>query len=125
MAPKTPISPLAIVDRPELSPPPRPLGKAGTELWNAIQREYFLVDSGGTELLMQAAAVADRISGLSAEIERTGLTIPTKEGFKSNPLLREELGARALLTRILQRLGVTDESIRPVGRPSHGGRHAY
>jgi hypothetical protein len=71
-------------------------------------------------LLLQACALADRIGGLAAEIERTGLMIPTKEGSRSNPLLKEEVAARSLLIRTLQKLGITDESIRPVGRPPDG-----
>ena len=120
MAQNNPVPPLSIIGAPELSPPPRPLGEAGTELWNAIQGEYAIGDSGGLELLLQACALADRIAGLAAEIERTGLMIPTKEGSRSNPLLKEEVAARSLLIRTLQKLGITDESIRPVGRPPHG-----
>jgi hypothetical protein len=93
------------------------------ELWNSIQGEYAISDSGGIELLLQGCALADRIAGLVAEIARTGLMIPTKQGSRSNPLLKEEVAARSLLIRTLQKLGVTEESIKPVGRPSHGGRH--
>jgi hypothetical protein len=120
MAPKTPPPPLSIVDAPQVSPPSRPLGEAGTELWNAIQGEYFITDAGGVELLLQACALADRIAGLAAEIERSGLMIPAKEGSRSNPLLKEEVAARSLLIRTLQKLGITEESIRPIGRPPHG-----
>ena len=125
MAHKTPPSPLAIVGSPAPSAPPRPLGEAGTELWTTIQGEYAIADAGSVELLLQSCALADRIAGLAAEIERTGLMIPTKEGSRSNPLLKEEIGARSLLIRTLQKLGITEESIRPVGRPSHGGRHPH
>jgi hypothetical protein len=123
-APKTPISPLATIAPPELSPPPRPIGEAGRKLWDAIQGEYFITDAGGVELLLQSCALADRIAGLEVEIERTGLMIPTKEGSRSNPLLKEEVAVRSLLIRTLQKLGITEESVRPLGRPSHGtGRH--
>ena len=120
MAPKTPTPPFTILGAPELSPPPRPLNAAGTELWNSVQGEYTIDDLGGVELLLQSCALADRIAALAAEIERTGLTLPTKEGVRSNPLLKEEVAARSLLIRTLQKLGITDESIRPVGRPSRG-----
>jgi uncharacterized small protein (DUF1192 family) len=108
---------------PAPTPPPRPLGAAGTELWNSIQREYAIGDSGGVELLLQAGALSDRIAELEAEIARTGLMIPTNQGSRSNPLLKEEVAARSLLIRTLQKLGVTEESIKPVGRP--GRHHAY
>jgi hypothetical protein len=91
------------------------------ELWNSIQREYTISDSGGVELLLQAAALSDRIAEMEVEIARTGLLV----SGRSNPLLKEQLGARSLLIRTLQKLGVTDESIRPVGRPSRGGGYAY
>ena len=97
MAHKIPPSPLAIVGSPAPSAPPRPLGEAGTELWTTIQGEYAIADVGSVELLLQSCALADRIAGLAAEIERTGLMIPTKEGSRSNPLLKEEIGARSLL----------------------------
>jgi hypothetical protein len=109
------------------SEPPRPVGEAGQKLWSSIQGEYFITDAGGLELLLQACALADRIAGLEAEIERTGLMIPTKQGVRSKPLLKEEVATRSLLIRTLQKLGVTEESIKPVGRPSRGTekRHAY
>ena len=67
--------------------------------------------------------MADRIAGLAAEIERTGLMIPTKEGSRSNPLLKEEIGARSLLIWTLQKLGITEESI-PTSRTAVARREA-
>jgi hypothetical protein len=125
MAPKTPAPPFTILGAPELSSPPRPLGEAGTKLWTTIQRDYAIGDSGGVELLLQGCALADRIAGLEAEIARTGLLIPTKEGHRSNPLLKEEIGCRSLLIRTLQKLGITTESVQKVGRPGGGRGYAY
>jgi hypothetical protein len=114
--------PLTLVgSEPTAIPPPRKLSKAGTHLWNGIQREYRITDYGGVELLMQACLTADRVQGLSDQIDQEGLTVRGKSGLRSHPLLKEELAARAFIVRTLTRLGVTDDDIKPIGRPLRGG----
>ena len=104
--------------------PPRKLGEHGMALWNAVQSEYRIDDVGGIELLAQACAAVDRIEALAAAIERDGETVRTKTGIKAHPALRDELAGRAFVCRTLDRLGVTTESIKPIGRPpkSYGWR---
>jgi hypothetical protein len=123
---KTRHPPLAIVGQPastsELSaataiPPPRKLGSAGLALWNSVQAEFRIEDCGGIELLAQACAAADRAEALAARIDEDGETIHTKLGLKAHPALRDELAARSFIVRTLQRLGITDEVIKPIGRP--------
>jgi hypothetical protein len=122
-----PPKPLAVVspqpgaDRRSTSPqPPRKLGKPGLALWGAIQREYRVTDVGGIELLMQACLAADRMQGLTDQIDADGVMIRTKVGARANPLLKEELAARGFIVRTLARLGVSEE-IKPIGRPPTGG----
>jgi hypothetical protein len=101
-------------------PPPRKLGEPGLALWNSIQSEFRIEDCGGVELLMQACLAADRAEALAARIDDDGETIHTKQGLKAHPCLKDELAARAFIVRTLQRLGITDEVIKPIGRPSRG-----
>jgi hypothetical protein len=116
---KTPNSSLTIVEPPTFTPiaPPRKLGEAGQALWDAVQNEFRIEDCGGIELLMQACLAADRAEALAARIDRDGETIHTTIGLKAHPCLKDELAARSFICRTLQRLGITDEAIRPIGRP--------
>jgi len=116
---KTPNSSLTIVEPPTFTPiaPPRKLGKAGQALWDAVQNEFRIEDCGGVELLMQACLAADRAEALAARIDKDGETIHTAMGLKAHPCLKDELAARSFICRTLQRLGITDEAIRPIGRP--------
>jgi hypothetical protein len=97
--------------------PPRKLGEHGMALWNSVQSEYRVDDVGGIELLAQACAALDRIEALAAAIDRDGETVRTKTGVRAHPALRDELAGRAFVCRTLDRLGVTIESVKPIGRP--------
>jgi hypothetical protein len=130
MSEKTAKTPLTIVAGPAAvggapaavpPPPPRDLGASGTALWNSIQREFRIGDAGGVELLLQACEASDRIAGLRARIEADGEVITTRAGPKAHPALRDELAGRAFIVRTLVRLGVTDQPVKPVGRPPNSG----
>jgi hypothetical protein len=118
-----PPKPRFTVVEPALSPipPPRKLGEAGTNLWHAIQSEFVIADAGGTELLMQCCLAADRVEALSARIDQDGESVSTRSGLRSHPCLRDEIANRAFIVRTLQKLGITDEPIKPIGRPSRRG----
>jgi hypothetical protein len=111
---------LTIVGNPSI--PPRKLGPAGENLWNRVQNDYRIEDVGGQELLMQACLAQDRADELAAIIDADGARVMTKNGPRAHPCLRDELAARAFIVRTLQRLGITDEVIKPVGHPTrpHG-----
>jgi hypothetical protein len=113
-------APLVLVPAPAFapSPPPYKLGKVGRSLWDRIQSEWAIEDSAGLELLAQAALAADRVGALAARIAADGEVIETATGLRAHPCLKDELGARAFIVHTLQRLGLTDEAIKPVGRPS-------
>jgi len=117
-SPKPP--PLTVVGkRPKNVPhPPRKLGSAGEVLWNRIQADYQIEDVGGVELLMQACEAADRTQTLAAIIDADGARIITKAGPNDHPCLKHELAARAFLVRTLTRLGVTEEPLKTIGRPT-------
>ena len=119
--PKTPPKPALSLVSSETTiaaSPPRDLGRHGHELWNAIQTEYAIIDRGGIELLAQACAAADRAEALAEAIERDGSVVYSESGApRSHPAIKDELNARALVVRTLERLGVTVERVKPVGRP--------
>jgi hypothetical protein len=103
-----------------LPEPPGKLGKTGLSLWNRVQAEYAITDVGGLELLAQCCAAADRAEALSAQIDRDGAVVRTKNGLKEHPGLRGELAARSFVCRTLTRLGVTTEPLKQIGRPCGG-----
>ncbi len=103
-----------------LSPPgtsPRPLGRDGAGLWNAITTSYDISDEGGREILAQACSALDRAEALRAQIDADGEILRTKAGLRDHPGLRHELACRAFITRSLARLGLDVEAIKPIGRP--------
>src|SRR5262249_41510659 len=100
-----------------VAPPPRKLYKHGMNLWNSVQTEYGIQDTGDIELLCLAAQSLDRAESLSARIAKDGETFVTEHGIKSHPALKDELAARAFVARTLVKLGITNENVKPVGRP--------
>jgi phage terminase small subunit len=101
-------------------PPPRALGPHGTQLWNRVQREYHILDCGGIELLCLICQSLDRAESLSAAIAEDGQTIRTRTGIRAHPALRDELANRALVARLLSKLGINAEPVKPPGRPASG-----
>jgi hypothetical protein len=99
--------------------PPRALGAHGMGLWNRIQAEYRIEDTGGIELLTQACQALDRAEALAAAIARDGEVIHTRTGVpKTHPAVKDELACRAFVVRTLERLGLNVEAIKPtIGRP--------
>jgi Phage terminase, small subunit len=115
--------PLTIVSgsAPTLADPPATLREAGATLWRSIMAEYAVSDSGGRAILEQACASADRAAECASIIAEQGAVISTKHGLKDHPLLRHETAARGLVGRLLTRLGLDVEPLRPTaGRPGSG-----
>jgi hypothetical protein len=121
LAGDVPVKKLRLIDGRKTNPP-RPLGAAGQDLWNRITNDYDISDAGGVELLMQACEAAERAESLRRKIDETGELVHSRTGIRSNPLLRDELGARAFICRTLVKLGLNVEPIRgTAGRPPSGG----
>ncbi len=113
--------PLVAGSAPTLADPPPTLREAGANLWRSIMAEYAITDSGGRAILEQACASADRAAECAAIIAEQGAVISTKHGLKDHPLLRHETAARGLVGRLLARLGLDVEPLRPAaGRPGTG-----
>ena len=101
-----------------ISSPPRQLGEHGLALWNSVMAEYRIEDRGGIELLAQACTALDRAESLAQAVARDGETAMSKGGLpKVHPAVREEMNCRAFVCRVLERLGLNVEAVRPQGRP--------
>src|SRR5262249_36549311 len=85
--------------------PPRKLRPHGKRLWDRVQAEYGIRDTGGIELLAQACVSLDRAEGLAEAITRNGDVIYSRAGVpRSHPAVKDELACRAFVTRTLERL---------------------
>jgi hypothetical protein len=100
--------------------PPRTLGPPGLSLWNRVQAEYRILDCGGLEILCIACEATDRIQTLAEAIAEDGPVVHARNGIKAHPALRDELANRALVARLLSRLGINTEPVKPLGRPASG-----
>ena len=92
------------------SSPPRPLGK--------IMDSYQIDDTCGIELLMLACITADRNAEIAETIAHDGIMLPTNNGLKAHPALRDELNNKTFISKTFERLGINQDSKRPIGRPS-------
>lgn len=105
--------------------PPRPLGKHGMSLWCRITSAYNVADAGGVELLTLACQALDRAERLREQIDADGEIVRYRTGMREHPALRGELANRALVSKLLVRVGldmeVSSEPPRTVGRPPSGG----
>src|SRR5262245_34468317 len=98
--------------------PPRPLGVHGRDLWDRVMHAYGIMDVGGIELLCLACQAIDRAESCRAAIDRDGEMICGRDGvMRRNQLLRDELANRAFAARCVDRLGINQEALKPVGRP--------
>ena len=105
---------------PPLLQPPRPLGEQGLSLWNRIQSEYEVHDAAGIELLLLACEALDRVARLRQQIDLDGEVVRVHGVPKAHPALRDELGGRALIARLLRQLGLDVQPILAPGRPPKG-----
>jgi hypothetical protein len=100
--------------------PPSGLGTVGSAVWNSVQAQYRIEDSGGLSMLEQACRALDRAEACSDQIARDGMLIETPHGPREHPLLKHETVNRALAVRVLRQLGLSVEPVRAVGRPAKG-----
>jgi hypothetical protein len=121
----SPPPPLTIVGPGSNFPrPPRQLGSPGLELWTSIQREYFISDPGGIELLCQACTGLDRAEQLAEAIAVEGAVVHTRSGSRPHPAIPSELAARSFVCRTIEKLGLNLEPIKPVGHHRSSKRDA-
>ena len=102
--------------------PPDGLETAGRQLWDSVTAS-FVLNAGEVEILRQAAATADEIVLLEAELRRSSLVVAGYAGQpRPNPLLKIIQDHRLLLRRLVDSLNLPDEGEESGLRP--GQRHA-
>lgn|SRR5262249_54512724 len=113
----------AIATLPE---PPTCLNEAGLTLWRSIQAQYGIADAGGLAILEQACGATDRIAEYGAIINEQGPVVMTKMGLREHPLVKHETAQRALVGRLITRLGLDIEALRlQAGRPPTGANSGW
>jgi hypothetical protein len=112
-----PKPPLSLVSPATTIEPPGELGPPGRRLWDAVQAEFGIRDAGGIALLFQACSAWDTVEVLGEAIARDGAVIYVRGSARCHPAVKEQLTARALSCRLLEKLGVTLEPVKPLGRP--------
>jgi hypothetical protein len=100
----------------ESSAPPRPLGKAGKDLWSRINMDYVLADETERETLCQICEAQDHtaelVDGLKAEE-------PKIAPEKAYQIIRQH---RGFILRALERLkSHHNKTMKTIGRPAHTG----
>jgi hypothetical protein len=106
--------------QPEGLPVPPGLGEVAGDLWREVTKMYAFDDPASLETLRQACFAIQRAEQCAAAVNEHGEMIRTKAGLRANPLLRDELGFRALAARLLSKLGLDLEPIKAHGRPGGG-----
>ena len=102
--------------------PPDGLETAGRQLWDSVTAT-FVLNPGETAILRQAAATADEIALLEAELRSSSLMVAGYAGQpRPNPLLKIIQDHRLLLRRLIDSLALPDEDQESGMRP--GQRHA-
>jgi hypothetical protein len=102
--------------------PPEGLKTAGTRLWDTVTAA-FVLGAGEVEILRQAAATADEIALLEAELRASSLVVAGYAGQpRPNPLLKIIQDHRLLLRRLVDSLALPDADEESGLRP--GQRHA-
>ena len=102
--------------------PPDGLETAGRQLWDSLTAK-FVLNAGEIAILGQAAATADEIVLLEAELRGSSLVVAGYSGQpRPNPLLKIIQDHRLLLRRLVDSLALPDEGDESGLRP--GQRHA-
>ena len=102
--------------------PPDGLETAGKLLWDSVTAS-FVLNAGEVEILRQAAATADEIALLEAELRASSLVVAGYAGQpRPNPLLKIIQDHRLLLRRLVDSLALPDDDQESGMRP--GQRHA-
>ena len=102
--------------------PPDGLETAGRQLWDSVTAT-FVLSAGEIEILRQAAATADEIASLQAELRASSLVVAGYAGQpRPNPLLKIIQDHRLLLRRLVDSLALPDADEESGLRP--GQRHA-
>jgi phage terminase small subunit len=109
--------PITIIRQGSVPEPPATFDDVAATLWRAILAQRRLTNQVELTILENACQCYSRAEGLRRIIAVEGETVTTETGFKANPLLMVELQARALCSRLLDRLIPAADKRNP-GRPA-------
>lgn len=122
--------------KPDTSPPPEGLEKAGLALWALIHAQLGPLDADTGERPFQltereraylelACRQQDLAARLDAEIEETGLTITGSAGQPAlNPAVAEARQARVAVERFLSKLALPNGDEKPLTEAGRRAQHA-
>jgi hypothetical protein len=88
----------------ENSIPPRPLGKAGKDLWDRINMDFVLADETERETLCQICEAQDHAAELCETIKAGSPIIETNTGDKAHPAYLVVRQYRSFILRSLEKL---------------------
>jgi hypothetical protein len=101
----------------ESSAPPRPLGKAGKDLWQRINQDYVLADETAREILTQICEAQDHCTELCEGIKSEK---PKMAPEKALQVIRQY---RGFILRALERLKAHhNKNFKVLGRPSRSAQ---
>jgi hypothetical protein len=104
----------------ESSAPPRPLGKAGKDLWDRINQDFVLQDECSRETLCIIAETADHAAELCAAITKDTAIVETDKGARAHPAFVVVRQYRAFIVKNLATLkSQHNRSPKAIGRPAH------
>jgi P27 family predicted phage terminase small subunit len=98
---------------------PKNLSQAAKKLWQKIQGEYQITDSGGLSILTTTLEAWDRMKQCEQTLENEGLTVIDRFGQqKTHPLCTVERDSRSQFLQGLKALNLDLEPLRDgPGRP--------
>jgi hypothetical protein len=98
--------------------PPRPLGKAGQDLYDRVCCDFVLGDECERETLCIIAEAADHAAELCAAIKKDGTVVETDKGARAHPAFVVVRQYRAFIVRNLAALKSHHRPTRVLGRPA-------
>src|SRR6516225_4296318 len=96
---------------------PPALGAHGNAMWQQICSEWQVDDAASRLLLEMACRQHQLAEEISQRLGKDGLTIKTRAGVKTHPLIQAQISSRSFVSRALSKLGVLYEPTRAIGRP--------
>jgi hypothetical protein len=97
----------------ETNAPPRPLGKAGKDLWTRINMDFVLADETERETLCQICEAQDHTNELCEGIKAEKPSIAPEKAFQ---IIRQH---RSFILRALERLkSHHNRTVKILGRPA-------
>jgi hypothetical protein len=97
----------------ESSAPPRPLGKAGKDLWQRINQDFVLQDETERETLTQICEAQDHTAELVDGLKADEPKIAPEKAY---PIIRQH---RGFILRALERLkSHHNKTMKVMGRPA-------